>query len=195
MVLGKHEREVLDALRELSTDCDRLIDVGAADAYFAAGAVVSGLSDGVVCFETDPLGQQVTAKNAAMNRVSDRRTVLGEVRSDLVQQELAETKVDVACTVVLMDIQGGEYTLLSDEALQILCPLRIIVELHHFDGLNESAESLLCQRLNGTFKVTPISDKALGIPIRSPVLEPGPTMTGGSFVQKAEKVVPGAFMC
>lgn len=154
MLLGMYEREVLDALRDFSTDCDHFIDVGAADGYYAVGALVAGLFDSVVCFETDQLGQQVIAKNAARNRVSDRLTILGEARIDFVQQALAETEVDLSRTVVLMDIEGGEYTLLSDEVLHILRQSRIIVELHHFGGTDESAERLLRQRLESTFKVT-----------------------------------------
>lgn len=154
MLLGMYEREVLDALRDLSADCDHLIDVGAADGYYAVGALVSGLFDIVVCFEIDQLGQQVIAKNAAANGVSDRVSILGEARRDFVQQALAETEVDLSRTVVLMDIEGGEYSLLNDEVIQVLRQSRIIVELHHFDDADESAERLLRQRLEDTFKVT-----------------------------------------
>jgi len=51
MILGLYERQVLDELTMLCDGAKPLIDVGAADGYYAIGAVHSGLAPRAARFE------------------------------------------------------------------------------------------------------------------------------------------------
>ena len=160
MLLGMYEREVLEALCEMSATCHYLIDVGAADGYYAVGGLTSGLFDRVVCFESDKGGQRIIAENAEMNGVRDRLTILGEAKGRFVQEACASAQIELSSTVLLVDIEGGEYDLLSEEVLVNLRQSRLIVELHRVDGVNADSEIALRRRLASNFKVTYVTQGA-----------------------------------
>jgi hypothetical protein len=132
MLFGVYEREVLALLVECADRYDHLIDVGAADGYYAVGALASNLFRAVVCYEASERGRATIRKSAAENEVLDRLEVRGraeEAFCDELPQEL------VARSVLLVDIEGGEFEILTPAVFRKFRCSVVIIEIH--DWLRE----------------------------------------------------------
>lgn len=139
-LLGTYEKEIghwvdILLLREGLT----VIDVGAAEGYYAVGILFRNPTARVIAFETDPGARTLLAQLAAHNQVSNRLTVQGTCDVESLQTTLAQQPG----TVVFMDIEGGEYELLDPERIPGLKSIEIIVELHEYQptGRNESLKA------------------------------------------------------
>ena len=146
MLLGIYEQEVLAELERLSQGRDVLIDVGAADGYYAIGSLVAGLFEQAVCFEIDPNGQDMIRSQAEVNGIAECLTVLGIAGGDFVQELRRRLSVSLSQCVVLMDIEGGEFSLLTESVLANLSDTPLIIELHDFlEGSSEDEANLLAR--------------------------------------------------
>lgn len=130
MILGLYEREVLDVLGAVDRRYDVLVDVGAADGYYAVGCLVSGRAQHAYCFEISATGRESIARNAALNGVADRVTVLGEAHPGFMNALRNNFHFDPSRAVVIMDIEGGEQQLLSPSDVASLANSVSIIELH-----------------------------------------------------------------
>lgn len=142
MLLGIYEREVLESLARKPATYRIFIDVGAADGYYAIGALVSGLFDRTYCFEASERGREVIGENAARAGLADRLVVNGIAQHDFLDRIPVD---ELASAVVLMDIEGGEFSLLTRENLERLRRSIVLVELHEWrleDGSHRLQELL-----------------------------------------------------
>lgn len=152
MLLGLYEQEVLSKLSELSSGRSTLIDLGAADGYYAVGAVTSGLFDNSIAFEISEIGQTAIIENAHRNSVGDRIRVFGEAKSDFLTSLNTHFGLDLSGTVLLIDIEGAEFDLLSGELLHELRHAALIVEIHDFLQSDSRRVELLLERAKDFFE-------------------------------------------
>lgn len=144
MLLGFYESEVLSELASLSSRYSTFVDIGAADGYYAVGMVRSGFCKFSICFETSPGGQQAIRELADANHVGDSVQVLGHADGDFVQSLKSLGFSQHEGALFLMDIEGGEYDLLTQDVLSVLANSCVIVELHsQDDGSNTNNRSLV----------------------------------------------------
>lgn len=130
MLLGLYEKEILDFF--FSGECDRfdnLVDVGAADGYYAIGMLISGRVNNAICFELSKEGQRTIAANAGQNGVLDRITIFGAA-SDTFHTRLSH--LDLSRTLVLVDIEGAEFDILDETSLHALRQATIVIEIHNW---------------------------------------------------------------
>lgn len=131
MLLGLYEQEVLSALASVPVRYRRsFIELGAADGYYAVGVLVNDLFERSYCFEISARGQKAIAANAALNGVSSRVQIHGIAEADF-HTVLPESAIDNS--VLLIDIEGKEFDILTSKTLERFANSVIIVELHdHF---------------------------------------------------------------
>ena len=127
MLLGMYEREVQQALVNLLKTRKIFINLGAADGYYGVGAIVGGLCRKSVCYELSPVGRHVISEVANSNNVIDNVTVRGRADASFINHF---SDSELRSAVVLIDIEGGEFDLLSTDVLQHLRNTPLIVELH-----------------------------------------------------------------
>jgi precorrin-6B methylase 2 len=127
MFLGLYEREVLESLASLKNSKRCFIDIGAADGYYAIGVLVSNMFRKSYCFEANEKGQKIIWRNAALNGVSSRLSVQGFATKEFHKNILPE---DLEKSVVLIDIEGGEFEILDESVFKVLRDATIIVEIH-----------------------------------------------------------------
>jgi len=141
--LGIYEEHVLNRLIFFSTQgAQRFIDIGAADGYFAVGMAYSKIYSEVYAFEISSKGQEKIISNASRNLCSEAVHVFGEASITSLEKLINnETK-----STVLIDIEGAEYNLLSNEMLSLLSGNYVICELHPW--LIENGEELQNELLN-----------------------------------------------
>jgi hypothetical protein len=150
-LLGVYERElhpIVEAISRIDADC--IIDIGAAEGYYAVGLALHNPQTKVVAFEQTPKGQALVREMASQNRVADRVRILGRCEPGDLNAELAHAKR----AVVVCDVEGYETTLLDLMAVPALAAAWVLVELHEFiiAGVGE----LIRGRFAGTHRITEI---------------------------------------
>lgn len=150
-LIGSHECELSPIVEQLCrTPLDTVVNVGAAEGYFAVGFARRNSTCKVLAFEMDPQVQQRTIEMARINAVHDRVRVLGLCDAPALAQSLA----DSGSTLVVMDIEGTEAVLLDPFVVPRLKEAHILVELHDF--VYRGMGDLIRQRFAPTHDITEI---------------------------------------
>lgn len=152
MLLGLYEAQVLSWLQRNAPGRRVLVDIGAADGYYAVGALVAGWIEHAYCFEISEEGQRVIASNARRNGVSEQVTILGEAAAGFIETLRSAGAPDPSTWCVICDIEGGEFTLLDDAAVSALAGTCGIVELHA-DAHTDPRARALVSRLSATHEI------------------------------------------
>ena len=127
--LGTYEIELNDVWREFrGRNFDRIIDVGAAEGYYAVGCALTWPRAKTIAFETEETGRILIAELAAMNQVQDRL----EIRGFCDPAALCELVSGASSPLIIMDVEGCEASLLSPQTAPSLAQAHIVVEIHDF---------------------------------------------------------------
>jgi len=126
-LLGLYEHEILQSLVSIRKDYRTFVDLGAADGYYGIGVLVSNLFDHSICFEQSKKGREVIRRAAALNGVSDKIEIHGTADANFFDLMPSEAR---SRSVILIDIEGGEFDLLSPGVLSTLRGCIIFLELH-----------------------------------------------------------------
>lgn len=132
MCLGEYEKEVLIELEQefkKNRKPKTFIDIGAADGYYAVGALFSGLVEKCICFELSPAGRENIATNHALNNSPGILEIHGDIFEDF---EKVITTKEFQDSVILVDIEGSEFTFLNKETLSLIKEATIIIEIHNW---------------------------------------------------------------
>ncbi|WP_175771867.1 hypothetical protein [Burkholderia ambifaria] len=152
-LLGFYEQEVCEVLARVASTRDVFIDLGGADGYYAVGLVAKNFYREAHCFELEERSRANIAQNAANNNVAERVHIYGAATPSFAT-ELAARGVDFDQAAVLVDIEGAEFDVLTNECLQQLQRAHIVIELHEFlrpDGKERLQE--LLERAANLFNV------------------------------------------
>jgi hypothetical protein len=124
-LLGFYEQELHPALeRFIARGYKRVINIGCAIGYYAVGLALRMPDVRVDAFDIDVRSQEICRELALLNNVGDRVTVAGEFKGADFSAYAGEK------TMLLLDIEGGEKTLLDPELYPALREMDMIVELH-----------------------------------------------------------------
>ena len=126
-ILGVYEKHILDQLIKFSKHKNTIfIDIGAADGYFAIGSAYSGLFQKVYAFEIQKNGREILSENAKANNCDKNIIIKSEANFNTLKEI-----IDIhTSAVILIDIEGGEFTLLNDQTLKLLRNCNVVIELH-----------------------------------------------------------------
>jgi len=145
--LGTYEMEMFPFLEKLfAQDFDTVIDVGAAEGYYAVGFALRFPTAKVIAFEAIEKGQRLVNNLAASNDVQDRVTVKG-----LCQPEDLQGAID-GKTLVMMDAEGAEDFLLDPAAVPALSAATMLFESH--DALVPGVGKRVCSRFSDTHTIS-----------------------------------------
>ena len=140
MLLGIYEQEVLNSIMSVSSKYVVFIDLGAADGYYSIGSLVSRKFQTSYSFEISDKGRDVIQKNATINNVSHKLHIFGEATKNFYKNI---PKKDLNSAVILIDIEGAEFSLLDSHVFSHLKKSIIFIELHDWffkDGEKKMAE-------------------------------------------------------
>ena len=140
MLLGIYEQEVLTSLLNVPKSHKTFIDLGAADGYYGIGVLINKHYDQSYCFEMSKKGQLTIAKNAKLNLVNNKVIIHGKAEKDFFK--LLSTG-QLSSSVLLIDIEGGEFDLLDANLFKALKGSIIFIELHPWmveNGANKLAK-------------------------------------------------------
>ena len=127
-ILGLYENIVVEKISSLKK-FDDFINFGAADGYMALGPLFNKSCKRAICFEMTEEGRAAVKRNADINNLGENIVLKGEDNSDAVKL-LEELRVNPGKSVVLCDIEGAEFSVLTKEIFSFLRGATIIIELH-----------------------------------------------------------------
>lgn len=127
-LLGTQEIELHDVVRRvIARDYPRIINVGAADGYYAIGFLRQMTRTKVIAFEGAREHHGGLVQAAELNGVASRFELRGFCRPEDLSSELAELN---GPALVLADIEGGEVDMLDPVKVAGLTDVDILVETH-----------------------------------------------------------------
>lgn len=148
-ILGSQELELRDAIDDIVAHGYRtILNVGAADGYYAVGLAARLPQARVEAFEAQREFHPLIARTAAANGVAARVSIGGLCTADLLQARLAAAE---GPTLVFMDIEGAEVELLDPLTVPRLARADILVETH--DAFVAEATETLMQRFRATHDI------------------------------------------
>jgi Met-10+ like-protein len=148
-LLGIYERELTPQVEALIARSPKLVvDVGAAEGYYAVGLARRLPEARIIAFEMEPRGQQALREMASMNEVNTRV----EVRGKCEPADLAAVLGNDSDAILVCDVEGYEEKLLDPAAVPALQNTAILVELHDF--IVPNITETLKHRFSPTHKIT-----------------------------------------
>lgn len=125
-LLGSYETELRDWIETALNDPPRtLLNIGAAEGYYAVGFARRCPELQVVAYEAGAPGRVLLAELARRNGVAGRVQIEGACTPEILGRRLA-----AAAAFLLVDIEGGEIDLLDPVRLPALRSCPMLIELH-----------------------------------------------------------------
>ncbi|MEO7098023.1 MAG: hypothetical protein ABI162_01585 [Luteolibacter sp.] len=145
-LLGTYEHELESAINSaLHEPFGLVVDVGAADGYYAVGFAFKNRQARVIAYEQDPRARIELKNLATINGVSDRVSIRGRCDTD----DLLQLPADRGLMIV--DCEGFEEFLLTAHAISHLNQWDFIIETH--DGYDPEITNRLSDRFAATHRV------------------------------------------
>jgi hypothetical protein len=141
-IMGVYESELAPFfLRWSVIPFQNIIDIGAAEGYYAVGCAMLWPQATVTAFETSEEGRRLLTRNVELNGLQSRVKIMGHC--DLEQLQAAML-VDQD-SLVIIDVEGAEGHLLKSGKIPSLTNAHVIVEIHDYlsDRLGETVSSQL----------------------------------------------------
>jgi hypothetical protein len=169
-ILGTYEKEIhsfftINFLKKYKN----FIDIGAGEGYYLAGVLKNNPHIKGIAFEQNINGLNLIKENIALNGFKNEVLLYGKAAINLVKKVLVD--IINQPTLILVDIEGFEETLLNPEEIEELLNVDLIVEVHeHFiPGL----EKLMENRFSKTHSITKVTSQERNIndlPIKLPLV-------------------------
>jgi hypothetical protein len=147
--LGTYEQELHSMIeRAIQLDPTYVLNIGCAEGFYAVGLAMRLKNAQVFAADADPKALSATMKNAELNGLSDRVHPVGIVKPRQLSRYL---RADAS--LLVMDCEGAEFSLLDPANDPILVRVNILVEIHpEFGNKHE-----IIRRFVKTHKITEIS--------------------------------------
>jgi len=126
-ILGLYEKEIQDLIVSIQKDKNysTFVDIGGADGFFAIGSLVNNLFEKCEVFEISKRGRNSIQKNSKKNNVYDSIKIHDKA------SKRSLIKIDnINNSLILCDIEGGEYELFDEKLINGIHPSDIIIEIH-----------------------------------------------------------------
>lgn len=148
-MIGVYEREIYSCLEVVRQgEGWTVINIGAADGYYAVGMAMWQAVSKVIAFEMDANSRRLLGENARRNKVADKVVVEGACTPEKFEALLRTTARDV---FVFCDVEGYEKVLLDPVLHRSLARCQILVEVH--DVIEPGVGAILRDRFANTHAI------------------------------------------
>lgn len=148
-ILGTAELEIHRAIEKLlARNYGTILNIGAADGYYAVGLARRAPAARVVAFESVARFHEIIERTAAANGVADRVQINGYCDRDALRAALARAKRPI---LVMADVEGYETQLLDPIVLPELRTVDLLIETH--DAVVPRCTNLMFHRFQATHAV------------------------------------------
>jgi hypothetical protein len=159
-LLGTYEKELHPLFDDIMINKYRtIIDVGAAEGYYAVGLARKKFVQKVIAFEADEYSRTLLSQMININDVKEKVIIYESCTLDLLKNEIAKTNSNEL--LIIMDVEGFEETLLNPCDISSLKYCTILVEVHDF--INPSISGILKDRFARSHNIETINEKERNI--------------------------------
>jgi|GEM_PF-1277963 len=145
-LLGTYEHELETVVKAaIDQAYDLVVDVGAADGYYAVGFAFKNSNTKVIAYEQDPRARMELANLVKINGVSKQVAIEGRCDPSTLLKLPAERGL------MIVDCEGFEEQLLGSDAISHLKNWDFIIETH--DGYHPEISERLTKRFGATHRV------------------------------------------
>lgn len=152
--IGSYEAELSDIINEIiRVKYEKILDVGAAEGYYAVGFSRSSPSAEVQSYDVDPIARKRQQQLALLNSI-DNLSIGKYCSHDTLIQAL-NTRSLLFC-----DIEGFECKHLNPEVVSKLKETDILVEVHNYGALTSTqVKEILLDRFSESHEITVVQAK------------------------------------
>ena len=151
-LIGCYEKELAPVCEEIISRKPKfIVDIGAAEGYYAVGLAMRCADSHVFAFEMDQGARTLLERLAALNGCSKQVEIAGAATPDA----LKALGVSGENTVVICDCEGAEYELLDPGKVPWLMKSSILVEIH--DWVITDIDQIILQRFQSSHSILRIS--------------------------------------
>jgi hypothetical protein len=146
-ILGTYEMELIPAINAfLDKGYCQIVDVGAADGFYAVGFALKSPESKIIAYEQSPHARKQLAVLARTNGVQGSI----EIRERCERNDMM--RLPSAPGLLIVDCEGYEEVLLDDSVIQHLKDWDFLIETH--DGFSRGVTRRLIERFNASHDVT-----------------------------------------
>jgi len=152
-LLGIYEHQVQEKIiqEKKKNNLANIVNFGAADGYHILGLIKNNFFEKGYAFEIDQKTKEYLEENIFKNNLSDKIKSFNEANFDVVFQNIPEN--ELRKTLFLIDIEGQEYEILSDDILKKLMNSYLIIENHDFMQTNKNLISAFQKNIKRYFNI------------------------------------------
>ena len=148
-ILGTYEMELIPAINAfLEKRYLKIVDVGAADGFYAVGFALKSPESKIIAYEQSPRARKQLSILAWTNGVQDSI----EIRERCERNDMMSLPSTPGLLIV--DCEGYEELLLDDSVIQHLKDWDFLIETH--DGFSRGVTRRLIERFNASHNITVI---------------------------------------
>tara|TARA_Y100000590_G_scaffold268529_1_gene301596 strand:+ start:2643 stop:3539 length:897 start_codon:yes stop_codon:yes gene_type:complete len=156
--LGTYERQIQDEIVFLSKKfkLKYFVDLGAAEGYHLISLLKKKIFKRGLAYEIDEKSRTILKKNSKINNVYNKIKIFEKadfisLKKNLIYKELKKT-------CFLVDIEGNEYNLFTNEFCKYFSRSIFIVEDHDFNIKNKQLKNKFYKTVKKYFKINIIND-------------------------------------
>lgn len=149
-IYGVYEKELHSIINSIAgKEFQKILIVGAGEGYYVAGLGKLFPDKDIIAFEMDSGGRSAIQQLTSMNALTNVK-VHGECTAESLKSIISSEDKNF----IIMDVEGGEENLLTEEVAESARKSDILVEIHDF--VDRSIGDKLKQRFNKTHKLVEI---------------------------------------
>ena len=164
-IIGCYEEELHDVIEKaIVRNPGIIINIGCAEGYYAVGLARRAPKAKIYAFDIDQAAQGVCRKNSAENGVLQQMFIGGECKD----KDLINLCGDDANRLIVIDCEGYERHLISDDVIGKLLHCDLIIECHDF--MDRSITPTLVNKFRNSHDIELIEEGARN-PSQYPLLK------------------------
>ena len=158
-VLGLYEKEIIDYICS-EKKFNTLINLGAGDGYYPLGLLKANKISKAICFEMSESGRSSISENSNLNGYSEKIDVFGKATNQTVRVAISKEKK--GRTLMICDIEGGEFKYFKDKDIFNIKGCTWIIELHdRVLGLNRKVREDLLACIPTNLNISIVKSKPI----------------------------------
>ena len=124
--IGSYEEELHQVISEIiEAGYERIVDVGAAEGYYAVGLALKCKSSKILSFDIDPIARWRQMQLSRLNEIEN--LCVGKYCSHATLSDILTVR-----SLLICDIEGYEDELVNPDRVPELCNTDVLVEIHPF---------------------------------------------------------------
>jgi hypothetical protein len=144
---GKYEAEVLKWLSQKGP-FETVVNVGAGTGYYPLGLLHANFGKQAILFEINSDSREIARANSARNGLEDVCAIYGSAtESNLLNIQPGEN------SLLIIDIEGGEFRILTDGVLNKFLKCYLVIEIHDFTDQQKLEYDRLIVRCKEKFDI------------------------------------------